>query len=871
MRLVLILALCGLAAAQDLPQGPFTLDIQSPGLGALPCVAGRPAALKITVLDRFGKPAPLNGTTVIVRCTDPKSPLNGLHLPLTNGIGTIADAVQFFTAGEHRIDAATKDGSAKGSKTGIRVCELPKEAKLGIDPLPTRARAGSAFRVKGRSAPPHVEIRVTLSRGAALHPARVYSDANGAFEFVVLPPIFDCENGVIIGDSALEIDAFLDANNNGLSDVEPCVDCPPIPVTPPCPAELISIAHFELSVGCTAPPPPGPIDAAYVSMPRSREARLADALTFLEEKVILFINTGEWNGRFSMVVDRLRHLVKFLRDIPCAAAAAERLHCAAHILSQNPDVKEIRLNIQEGKKKPSVPAGFQGILSVRLIGKKGEILDPSLFHPCTVPRLAEVATVGPGRATLLGFASLDFDYECLDVGSVLLTTSLAFDSAGPIEAADGFITVLPFPMNALITIQQPNIVDLRLFRPKSSGSRRIEDADEVVPGGFTVANKNDRTPNKERDLVKIEIVRGRRDKGDLTVTLDIPAVTPPGHNAPGEADAVHRARMLNNMRLYADVQGKKPVGDGKLPKDFVIPGGKKSVAVFVEGVSESLAVRDMLIVARVDRAGAVTEDDIVALTFIWATIDADQVKHDPIAGGPVLWPDVTDPPSTPFAPIGNFGLRDRLVIGGTPTYANVIGMRATVLPPGIEKEADVKFDVTRDKAGRTWLLNAAGGVDAMVTFNFPSNDDLANDDSDAAPIVDQSIDPNANRHFFSIDAPRIFGDPVEEQILVIRSLHFREWIRVRVDGEYPRGNTDQGSRCSDKFDWHSRHLCHNRNVGGARRWVRIDMAGAATGLTETASGFDGLGNSIDAASIRLPAQISTTPGTFPLKVDKFRK
>lgn len=49
------------------------------------------------------------------------------------------------------------------------------------------------------------------------------------------------------------------------------------------------------------------------------------------------------------------------------------------------------------------------------------------------------------------------------------------------------------------------------------------------------------------------------------------------------------------------------------------------------------------------------------------------------------------------------------------------------------------------------------------------------------------------------------------------------------------------------------------------------MAGSATGLTETASGFDGLGNSIDAASIRLPAQISTTtPGTFPLKVDKFR-
>lgn len=361
------------------------------------------------------------------------------------------------------------------------------------------------------------------------------------------------------------------------------------------------------------------------------------------------------------------------------------------------------------------------------------------------------------------------------------------------------------------------------------------------------------------------------------MTLAIPDPIPGSHRFAGETNADQIARIRDTVVLWKDGAKSAKAGDdgsGALPLQVTIPEGKSSVDVFIEGkspaagVNASRSVRDMLIAAEV--AGA--ETDRVSFTFIWAQFDDDQVKHD---RGEARWADITDPPATAFDVVGDFGLQARVEeeVPGTgrraAVYRNVIGLQATVCPPGIENEGQVKFDVARDKEVRNWIVTIRGEIrsDPAEDSDFPRADEQPNDEGGEA---DESTGPNANRHMFSVDAPRVNGDPKEEDFLVIRTINFREWLRIRVDEKDPGGNQVDGARCSAKFLWRSRHLL--RAIGG--RWRRILQSNgqvASPELAETPANQPGLGNDIAPGRIALPLGINFTPDPWELEVTKERR
>lgn len=92
---------------------------------------------------------------------------------------------------------------------------------------------------------------------------------------------------------------------------------------------------------------------------------------------------------------------------------------------------------------------------------------------------------------------------------------------------------------------------------------------------------------------------------------------------------------------------------------------------------------------------------------------------------------------------------------------------------------------------------------------FPSGD-KANDNVEA-PNADQDNDNTpTNDHIYSIDSPGRGNREADAEEYIFRA-NFREFVRVKVDGQQPTGNVLSGSRCSDKKDWHLRIHAINDN------------------------------------------------------------
>lgn len=143
-----------------------------------------------------------------------------------------------------------------------------------------------------------------------------------------------------------------------------------------------------------------------------------------------------------------------------------------------------------------------------------------------------------------------------------------------------------------------------------------------------------------------------------------------------------------------------------------------------------------------------------------------------------------------------------------------IGFQFTVVPTDIGDESAVKFDITRQAEGKIWGLNLIlptveppldpVPVDLYADLSFPTGD-KANDNVDATvdqPVADRDNDNTpTNDHIYSIDSPGRPSRDADEEEYIFRA-NFREFVRVKFDGQQPTGDVLSGSRCSPKKDWH---------------------------------------------------------------------
>lgn len=475
------------ALLQDAAVGPSVIDVQA----AATHVAGTPGLLRVSLVDRIGRPI-LAGGSVVLTTTDPRSPLNSCTIPLTNGVGTLDGAAQFFTAGAHSIHARLEGGAALGRLDNLQINALPKDATIKLDPPPGCLSAGSVVKVTGTVSVGDVEVRVKLSKGARIFPSRVFADANGAFEFALYA-----------GEEPVSLCCYIDLDNSGgVGGAEPCVDCGPIPVAPHCPLDLIAAARAELLHGCAVEPPPtGPIVVAAASPKKSDQAKIDAALRFLDEKVILFIASGEWNGRFSQVAQRLDHLAKFLFGVPCTERVIAHLSAASDILKKNKDVREVRLSIEDRPGRATVQVGATVNVEAQLFDHRGRAIRE--FHECTTPRVSATHAQGPGTAG--AGSGLGYAFTCDGPGNVVLTTTLEFvplfggPTDPPVLTADYAPVLTSFPMTDVVTVfqQGPIVFDLDVDNNEKLGDP-ADGADRYLPGEELGVKKLIRDPNKRQ-------------------------------------------------------------------------------------------------------------------------------------------------------------------------------------------------------------------------------------------------------------------------------------------------------------------------------------------------------------------------------------
>jgi hypothetical protein len=147
-----------------------------------------------------------------------------------------------------------------------------------------------------------------------------------------------------------------------------------------------------------------------------------------------------------------------------------------------------------------------------------------------------------------------------------------------------------------------------------------------------------------------------------------------------------------------------------------------------------------------------------------------------------------------------------------------------VLPPGIQNEPRVKFDLTRRREWISVIREANGEWKFLPPPGFPNNNfirfpDMLDEANDDGQGNNDEEGPNANGRMFVIDGPGPILDHPEGGVTGFKAeANFEEYVRVTIDGQQASGDGLKGSRASWKFDWHSQEtLFVNQNTG---KWVR---------------------------------------------------
>jgi hypothetical protein len=328
-------------------------------------------------------------------------------------------------------------------------------------------------------------------------------------------------------------------------------------------------------------------------------------------------------------------------------------------------------------------------------------------------------------------------------------------------------------------------IDLKIWNGQDATT---EVADKTGVGAFTVANLNDTDGDGTIDNVDND-VPGEKDLMKLYVG--------------GYAGLTGKVKVTvkngkDRVKFWEHKEKKnQPIAlDGNGAVLFDIPAGGMNKTIWVEATAASGAVRDIEIWEGYQPAQGALQDgtDKVKATAVWAECTAYNNEATD-----TLWADVQDPMKTSFnTNIQKFGKNFTNPMGG---MFYVIGFKFKVQPKDVGNEPNVLFDVTRQAHARFWNILSFERVRKELSKDFPATSgkpDEANDDGGIS--VDESNVPTHD-NIFSFDSPGPWGLGEAVRQVVCR-MNCREYARVSFDGTRPSGDTDEGSRCSPKKNWH---------------------------------------------------------------------
>lgn len=357
-------------------------------------------------------------------------------------------------------------------------------------------------------------------------------------------------------------------------------------------------------------------------------------------------------------------------------------------------------------------------------------------------------------------------------------------------------------------------VDLEIFNGQAAANPVAEDKEETV-GAFTVANLNNTDADGEIDNTDDSVKKAANAQDGVEDEVDLMKLI-----VTGPKNGRTKITVISGAVEFWEKSTKETKKE-KVGNAIFIVGTDLPKTLWVEATNHSNEVRDIELRLGWESPDQTLTDnlDTVKATAIWATNT--EVRN---TTEQTLWNEVDD-----VGILGNwnnnyggdhFGIHFEDAPVG---IAYNIGFQFTLLPTGIGAESIVKFDVTRQAEVRIWGLNLIlpsvvpppDPVPQLTYGNesFPFGD-KANDNVDATadqPVADRDNDNTpTNDHIYSIDAPGRGTRIANEEEYIFRA-NFREFVRVKFDGQKPTGNILSGSRCSPKKDWHLRIHAINDN------------------------------------------------------------
>jgi hypothetical protein len=406
-----------------------------------------------------------------------------------------------------------------------------------------------------------------------------------------------------------------------------------------------------------------------------------------------------------------------------------------------------------------------------------------------------------------------------------------FSTAGASFSYTVFSARGEFTATATVQTVKPN---LEIFNGQGGAAVREENDDEVNIGAFTVVNTNDTDGNGEYDSAQ----------------TDVRPVWP----APGFEEIDLMRLRVHRPNVDINVQGQIRIdlntSNGKIWKKpykqtlAVAPGGFMLLGpeVFtLVGEPDPLPYVDywVEIFQKSNELRSVTitmtyggKTDTVKATGVWADWTPGQFHINP---SQTKYSDDAD--SQTYQAIfnafrnmqGGFTLgqpgmllqeaRNKAgqLVAYVVWHVNAMEMEFTAMPAGIRNEQGgaIKFDLSRTIEGVKKLQIQGGPLNDVDSKTFPPFHEVANDDGGPD---DEDNDPNLNNHIYSLDFPghtipisvasknagaynvRLDGAQI---VRTVTRMNAQEFVRVKLDGSRPAGNTFQGSRASEFIDWHS--------------------------------------------------------------------
>jgi hypothetical protein len=213
------------APAQD--QGvPTALLVSFPDAPIPWKTCSGPRTIKVTAVYSSGRASPYNGVGRALSPTDARCTVNGMEIPIVNGIGALPMSVVWYKSGENLVQVSTKDGALKG-EARVTIEAQDKDIKLQIEkpePKPGYLWAGSVFKVRIKAtangkAVEDLMLKALDSKGVIISPQVLVTDQNGHVNCELFTPNFVCPttpngNGTLEGDARLSAKFFLDVDGD---------------------------------------------------------------------------------------------------------------------------------------------------------------------------------------------------------------------------------------------------------------------------------------------------------------------------------------------------------------------------------------------------------------------------------------------------------------------------------------------------------------------------------------------------------------------------------------------------------------------------------------------------------------------------------